>query len=136
MSEEMDELEREIDRLFEDMMYERPMWDSTGECLEPLTQISEYKDKIIVTVDLPYVRKEDVIIDVTPTLLTIEAKMARPIRYERWGTIQRKCKFKGFKKYIRLPKEVVPEATNATFRNGFLKIELPKKVTSFKVKIE
>ncbi len=134
--EEMEDLEREIDQIFEDFIYEKPMWDSRGECFEPLAQINYLKDMIVITIDLPYVRKENIILDVTPTVLRIEAKMDRPIMYERWGTIQRRCKFRGFKKEIKLLTEVVPEATKATFRNGYLVVELPKKVTSFKVQID
>ncbi|NIM45839.1 MAG: Hsp20/alpha crystallin family protein, partial [Nitrososphaeria archaeon] len=64
------------------------------------------------------------------------AKMGRPIKYERWGTIQRRCEFRGFKKEIRLQKEVVPEAAKARFRGGYLIVELPKKVTRYKVMVE
>ncbi len=134
--DEIEELEREIDRIFEEIMYRRPMWDPSVGCFEPLTHVDELEDRIIVTVDLPYVKKEDVTLDVTPNALRIEAKMGRPIKYERWGTIQRRCEFRGFKKEIRLQKEVVPEAAKARFRGGYLIVELPKKVTRYKVMVE
>ena len=134
--DEIEEFESEIDELFEEIMSEQPMWNYTVGCLEPLIHIDERGDKIIVTVDLPCVTKEDITLDVTPTTLRIEAKMNRTVRYQRWGTVQRRCNFKGFKKEIPLPKEVVPEATNAKFNNGYLTVELLKKITRFKVTVK
>lgn len=134
--DEIEEFESEMDELFKDIMSEKPMWNYNVGCLEPLIHIDEREDKIIVTVDLPCVTKEDITLDVTSTTLRIEAKMNRTVRYEHWGTIQRRCDFKGFKKEIPLPKEVVPEATNAKFNNGYLTVELLKKITRFKVKVK
>ncbi|MEM2123550.1 MAG: Hsp20/alpha crystallin family protein [Candidatus Bathyarchaeia archaeon] len=134
--DEIEALEREIDRMFDEILYGKPMWDPAVGCFEPLTHMDELEDKIIVTVDLPYVRKEDIILDVTPDSLRIEAKMARPIKYERWGTIQRSCIFKGFKKELRLPGEVVPGASKARFKDGYLIVELPKKAVRHKIEVE
>jgi HSP20 family protein len=134
--DEIEALEREIDRMFEEFLYGKPMWDPAVGCFEPLTHMEELEDKIIVTVDLPYVRREDIILDVTPDSLRIEARMERPIRYERWGTVQRRCEFKGFKKEVKLPSEVVPEASKAKFKHGYLIVELPKKATRHKIEVE
>lgn len=134
--DEIEALEREIDRVFEEILYGKPMWDPTVGCFEPLTYVDELEDKIVVTVDLPYVKKEDITLDVMPDSLRIEAKMGHPVKYERWGTIQRRCEFKGFKKEIKLPSEIVPEASKAKFKNGYLVIELPKKITRHKIRIE
>ena len=133
--DEIEEIDGEIDELFEEIMSEHPMWNYAVGCLEPLIRIEESDDKIIVTIDLPYVRKDDISLDVTPHTLRIEAKLNRSIRYERWGTIQRRCEFKGFKKEIKLPKEVIPESTKAKYIDSYLVVELLKKIIRYKVKI-
>ena len=133
--DEFDEIEREIDKLFEEFFYGKPMW-SESECLEPLAYLNETDDLIVVTVDLPFVKKEDIKLDVTPNLLKIEAKMQKHVIYDRWGTVQRRCKFKTFHKEVKLPSEVIPELTKAKFKNGYLIVTLPKKVRRHKIEIE
>ncbi len=136
VSDEFDAIEREIDQLIDEFFQGRPMWDQQLQCLEPLAFIRDYEDKITVTLDLPYVRKEDIKLDATSDELKIAAKMQRHVIYDRWGTVQRECKFKTFHKFIRLPAEVVPELVKAKFKDGYLTVDLPKKVKRFKVKVE
>ncbi len=134
--DEIAEIEEEIDRIFEEALSGHPMWNPQLSCLEPLAQVSESEDKVTVTVDLPFVKKEDVKLDVTPQELNIEAKMQRHVIYNKWGTVQRTCKFRDFTKTIKLPSEVIPELAKAKFRQGFLLIEIPKKTKKHKIEIE
>jgi len=129
-------IEREIDELFDELFFRRPMWDPTMRCLEPLAHVRESDDKFIVTVDLPYVKKEDIKLEITPEELNIEAKMQKHILYDRWGTIQRRCRFDTFHKEIRFPSEVSADGAKAKFREGFLIIEIPKRTTRYKILIE
>lgn len=131
-------LER-VDELFERLEEElfRPSWDAETQCLEPLVDVEERDDCVVVTADLPYVeRKEDIRLDVTEDTLTIEATMVRGFRLERWGTIQRNVEFKGFRKLIKLPAPVDPEGARATFRRGMLTVTLPKKVRRYTIRVE
>lgn len=130
--ERMDEL---FERLEEELF--RPSWDAETQCLEPLVDVEERDDCVVVTADLPYVeRKEDIRLDVTEDTLTIEATMVRGFRLERWGTIQRNVEFKGFRKLIKLPVPVDPEGARATFKRGILTVTLPKKVRRYTIRVE
>ena len=135
IEKEFEALEREIDE-FIDEVFGRPMWNPTLKCLEPLAHIRETEEKFIITADLPYVKKEDIKLDLTPTELKIEAKMQRHVIYDLWGTVQRRCAFQNFSKEIRFPSEVVPEATRARFKDGFLVIDIPKKKQRYKIGID
>jgi len=128
-----------IDEFFERFEEEffKPSWDAESCCLEPLVDVEERDDVIVVTADLPFVeRKEDIRLDVTENTLTIEATMVRGFRLERWGTVQRNVEFKSFRKLVKLPAPVDPEGARATFRRGILRVVLPKKVRRFTIKIE
>ncbi|MGQ9469645.1 MAG: Hsp20/alpha crystallin family protein [Nitrososphaerales archaeon] len=131
MSDWIDELFEE----FEELM--RPSWDAAEKCLVPLVNIEDRDDEIIVTVDLPCVEsKEDIDLSVTEDNLEIIARMKESIRWERWGTSQRNLEFETFRKSIRLPEKVDPEGSRATFRNGILKVSLPKVRKRFTIKIQ
>lgn len=128
-------LEREIDEALEELFAERPMWDTRGQ-LEPLAYVTETEDKVTVSVDLPGVRKEDIRLNVTKEALEIDATMARCMKFEHWGTVQRQCEFTSFHKVMKLPSEVVPEEAKARFKHGVLVVDLPKKARRFTIKIE
>ncbi len=53
-------MDREIDQFFGRVFSMEPMWDVSTHSLKPLYDIRETKNHILVTVDLPYVKKEDI----------------------------------------------------------------------------
>ncbi len=130
-----DEIEREIDETFEELMSCRPMWDSSTGRLEPLTHVTESLDKIVVTMDLPLVRKKDIHLTIEEKCLNLEAPLARCVRYERWGT-HSDCEFSSFYKMLNLPSRVNPDEAKAKFLNGVLSVELPKTVKGKKINVE
>jgi len=89
--------------------------------------IFEREDTLIVEVDLPLVRKEDIHLRLLNESLEVEASMHRCMRFERWGTVQRRCEFSSFYRVIPLPQAVISEGAKATFQKGILRIELKKK---------
>jgi len=135
-------IRREIDRTFrelEEIIWgeERPMFDLTRRCLEPLAHVREEEDKVIVTVDLPYVkRKEDISVNVSGNSLIIEAKMKRKVQYSTLAGVYRDVSFDTYRKVIRLPENVEPSGAVAKFRKGILEVIVPKKVRKFRVKVE
>lgn len=80
-----DDMEREIDMAFEDLLSCHPMWDSATGRLEPLTQVREALNKIVVTMDLPMVHKEDIHLTIEEDHLELQAPLDHCVRYEHWG---------------------------------------------------
>jgi HSP20 family protein len=114
-----------FEQAFDELM--RPSWDAVGKCLVPLINIEDKEDEIVVTVDLPCVQsKEDIDLNATEDNLEIIAQIREAIRWQRWGTSQRGLEFKKFRRSIRLPEKVDPESARAIFKNGILRISLPK----------
>jgi len=113
----------------------KPSWHTIG-CLEPLIHIHEEDDEIVVSADLPCVKKEDVKIFCAQRSLEIQATMSRHVKFEKWGTIQREITFNSFKRSIDLPAEVIPEEAKASFKSGILTLQLPKKTTKTRIEID
>lgn len=105
----------------------RGMWSLARGSLEPLTNISETEDKVIVEMDLPLVRKKDIRLRLVEDGLEVEASLIRCVSFERWGTVQRSCEFRSFYKVVPLSSPVVVEGTKATFKRGILRVELKKR---------
>lgn len=123
-----------FEQAFDELM--RPSWDAVGKCLVPLINIEDKEDEIVVTVDLPCVQsKEDIDLNATEDNLEIIAQIREAIRWQRWGTSQRGLEFKKFRRSIRLPEKVDPESARAVFKNGILRISLPKVRKRHTIKI-
>jgi len=136
-----EELENRIDRMFEETLessiFEGPLWDAEGCYLEPLVDVRDLPDEVLLTVDLPFVeKKEDIDIRLSQNALKISAKMCKPVCFERWGTVQRRIDFQEYRKTIRLPIEVTLKGARASFKNKILRIRLPKKVRKLRIRVE
>jgi len=100
-------------------------WGQNGD-LEPLYEVEDKDDEILVTFDLPRVRKENVEINTTEDTVEVIAKMSDAVCWERWGVVQKQITFQSFRKQIRLPAPIDTEKAHASLRNGILRIKLPK----------
>jgi len=77
---------------------------------EPLVDVMEEKDEVVVVAELPGVEKEDINLNATEDTLTISV-----------DTPQRK-----YYKELRLPTEVNPKSAKAQYKNGVLEVRLKK----------
>jgi HSP20 family protein len=125
----------ELEQIMEDL-FEEPMWDVSRHEMRPLTHVRETDVKIIVSVDLPYVKKENIQLNVAEDSVEICATMDRCIRYDRWGTVQRDCEFRSYRTAVALPTKVIPEGATARFKSGVLEVEVPKKTQRHKITIQ
>jgi HSP20 family protein len=104
------------------------MWNLKRRSLTPLSTLMETKDTIVVELDLPRVRKQDIQVTLNENQLEIRASLHTHICFERWGTVQRSCEFRSFRKVISLPHPVSADRTRATFKKGILQIEFQKRM--------
>jgi HSP20 family protein len=115
----------------------RRMWSLRERRLEPLTYIQEKEDRIIVEMDLPMVKKEDINLRLVDDELEVEATLKRSMRFEGWSTLHRRHEFKYLYKRVSLPCPVTREGATASLTKGILRIELPKvKEKRYNIKIE
>lgn len=135
-----EELVGHVDRVFEELVgmapFETPLCDITKRELKPLVHISETEDEIVVTIDLPYVRKEDIKLSASENTLKIEAPVRERIKISRWGPYQREVEFEYFRRTITLPSVVDPERARARFKDGILQVVLPKKIYGYRIVVE
>jgi len=105
--------------------------------LEPLTHLEEYGDEIVIYVDLPFVKKEDIciylrknVLDICATARSSSQKIDRNV-----GFLERTREYRSFRKILKLPYEIEEETAKAKFHNGILRIVLKKKIKSREIQV-
>ncbi|MEM3593126.1 MAG: archaeal heat shock protein Hsp20 [Candidatus Jordarchaeaceae archaeon] len=79
-----------------------------SEVREPLTDIIETENEVIIVAETPGIEKDEIKIDSTETELEIKAGDK-------------------FYKKVKLPSATIPEQAKASYKNGILEIKIPKK---------
>ena len=130
------DIEKDILDTFGKVFEERCSWDPEERCLEPLTNQVETEEEIIITADLPYVKKDNIDLHVTDDMLDLQATLEQAVKFAQWGTVQRNTEFQKFHKHIKLSTTVDSDNITAVFKGGILEIRLPKKVTRIRIDIE
>ena len=91
--------------------------------VQPLLDVYETDSTIVASLDLPGVEKKDVEVSVSNGFLTISGER-KNISGE--GGIWQETSFGTFKRTFELTEAVVEDKIKAQFKNGVLKISLPK----------
>ena len=92
------------------------------------TDIKEKKDKYIIEMDLPGYEKENINLELNNGYLEISAKVERNEENNDEEKFIRRERFFGeCSRSFYVGDDVTEEDINAEFKNGILKIEVPKK---------
>jgi HSP20 family protein len=89
--------------------------------------VYEDEHRIIVRLEAPGMEKEDFQLEVADESLVVrgDKRFERETSEGRWRVVQ--CAYGSFERSVPLPAAVRPDGTKATYRNGVLRIELPKR---------
>ena len=92
------------------------------------TDIKEKTDKYLIGIELPGYQKENIKIDVEDGYLTVHAEINSDNEEKEEGKFVRRERYIGScSRSFYVGNEVKSEDIKASFKNGILKIEVPKK---------
>lgn len=93
---------------------------------EPAVDIEESDTEFLITADLPDVKKEDIQLTVRDGILTLSGEKKTKSE-EKSKTFHRVERFQGsYKRSFALPDNVDEEKLDANYKDGVLKVSLPK----------
>lgn len=83
-------------------------------------------DRVIVRIEAPGMRREDFSVELHGDVLTVrgEKQVDRTASHGRYSVVQ--CAYGSFRRDVVLPVAVKARATQATYREGVLRVELTK----------
>ncbi len=84
------------------------------------------EDRVIVRIEAPGMRREDFNVELKGDLLTVwgEKRLDRDSSSGRYRMVQ--CAYESFRRDVTLPVSVIVGKTKASYRDGVLRIEIPK----------
>ncbi|MBA4405901.1 heat-shock protein Hsp20 [bacterium] len=128
---EFETLHDKIQRYFDDFSN---FGFSMNENFYPRIDISEDKNNINVTAEIPGVKKENIKITLQDNILTVEGEKKKDSEQKENNFYRSERMFGSFKRCFTLPEEVDSESVDAKFEDGMLHIQMKK--LSPKVKSE
>ena len=92
----------------------------------PQVDVAETQEKIVVRAEVPGMRQEDIQIEFENGLLTIRGeRQLEKSEGLTWHRVERV--YGGFSRSFTLPRTVDAEKISASYREGILEIEVPKR---------
>ncbi|MBR1133537.1 Hsp20/alpha crystallin family protein [Bradyrhizobium iriomotense] len=131
-------LRKEVDRLFEDFggddFWRRPFRSLAGFernlaqklASTPAVDVAESDKAYEITAELPGMDEKDIEVNVANGGLTIkgEKRVEKEEKQKDYYVSERR--YGSFERYFRLPEDVEADKIEASFKNGVLKVTLPK----------
>jgi len=92
----------------------------------PVIDMEETDDEVIVQAELPGLNKDDFTVEVSGDRLVLRGEKQHETKEQRHGYYYAERSYGAFARAIALPYEVDAGKATATYKNGLLRITLPK----------
>jgi HSP20 family protein len=130
---DFDDMSNRLSRLFDDSFF-----GARSDRWMPAVTVSETKDELLLTAELPGMKEDDITIELENNVLTVSGEK-NEVREE--GEDERKYhvyerSFGSFSRSFTLPRSVDPANIVANFEHGILTVKLPKMAEAKGRKIE
>ncbi len=126
---ELSTVQERMNKLFEDVM-RSPYRGDEGLATAnwaPVVDIFETEKEIVLQAELPGMQEKDIDIKVEDNVLSVsgERRMEKEVKEENYHRIERA--YGSFNRSFTLPRTVDREGIKAAYKDGVLKVSLPKK---------
>ena len=134
-----DSLRREVDRLFDDfsmspfrLPFRRPVldiepfWQPESWMTTPPIDLAEREAAFEMTADMPGLEEKDIEVKVANGVMTVKGEKHEEKEEKKEDFHLKERRFNSFERSIRVPETVDADKIEATFKNGVLKVVMPK----------
>ena len=125
---DMFSLRHQMNHLFDDVF--RPIVRDNRQSLmwnwHPTVDIYDNDENFVITAELPGIDKKDIAIEVKDGVLTLKGIRSSDNEVKEEKYYRRERTFGKFERTFRLPLDIDPEEISANYKDGVLKIDIPK----------
>ncbi len=125
----IDMLRREMDQFFDDLVpfsWSRENGGKTLGTWNPNTDITEDEKEYMIRMDIPGMEKNDIKINVQDGRITVTGERKTEEKEEKKGYVRQERYFGSFYRSFTLPDKLKEDGIQASFKNGVLKLQIPK----------
>jgi len=140
--EEMRSMQEEMDRLFGRISRTKPMLEHAGtkdlanHFRSPVADVSETDNSVVARFELPGADKKDISLNVTDNYIEVKAEKKTEKKKDEKDYSHYESMSQQFYRRVPLPSNVKADDAKASYKDGILKIEIPKQKAIEKKKIE
>ena len=127
---EFKNIQREIDEIFDSLSQRKGPWGSAPwreSSLLPLINIRETTDSFVFTCEIPGINFDDLSIKIEGDALIIQGERKTDAQTGDSSYLRRERVSGSFLRSFTLPREIDKEDVIASYKNGVLKVTLPKE---------
>ncbi len=119
---------REIEKFFERFMedLEIPEIPVIPRLVRPSVDLYETDKEVIAEIEVPGVDPKSIKVSVEDNVLTVEGGEEKEVKEEKRGYFRQEIRKGYFKRSIVIPVEVQAEKAEAEYKNGVLRVAMPK----------
>jgi HSP20 family protein len=135
---DIEKVRSEMDRLVDTFLFGVPQRGDFWEGAEwlPAVDVAETKNEVVVNVEIPGMNPKEFDISLKERTLTVKGEKKQEIVEEEENYHLTERRYGTFARSILLPKEVESDKIHASYKDGILKITLPKSEEAKKEKIK
>lgn len=126
--------------LLDEALHMPGMWEDFGQLRRAAADVYETDDEVVVQMAVPGIKPEDINIQISGDTVTVSGETREDKEDKRKNYYQRQLRYGSFSQSVVIPTSVKADNADASFKNGILKLTLPKseevKPKTIKVKID
>lgn len=92
----------------------------------PMADVYETENSVVAVFEMPGVEKEDIALFVSEDRIEVSTKKKKEEEEKKKGYYRYEAEAKSYYRIVSLPAKVVAEEAEATYKNGVLRVEIPK----------
>jgi HSP20 family protein len=123
--QEMNALQRQFDRLFDDVLVPSSLLDKEFAKV-PAVELHESEDAIHLKVELPGMEAKDLDVQVTENTVSISGERRSETRVEEKGMTRSEFHYGKIQRVIPLPSRIQNNNVTAEYKDGILNLTMPK----------
>lgn len=124
--QEMGEIQRQMNRLFDDVMTPTERSNGIGALFSPAAELEENDDTYHLKLEVPGMEPGDINVDVTAEAVAITGERKSEQKSEEKGMTRTEFRYGKFQRVIPLPGRIDHQNVSADYKNGVLNLVLPK----------
>lgn len=122
---EIDTLQREMNRLFDDIFVPSPR-NGNGLAFTPAAEIEETDEAIHLRLEVPGMEADNLDIQATAESVTISGERKTETKTEEKGIYRSEFRYGKFHRVIPMPTRIDNQNVSAEYKDGVLHLNLPK----------